>query len=96
MCELCGVQVFVRATPGIKRFAEFKDSALLKNMFGKNSVDSTELVRTHEKLELIENRVEHLKDRKPLFGNSEINHEIDELKKSDKELKDEYFQELKK
>ena len=95
VCDLCGVQVFIRAEDGIKRFCDFKNSELLKDLKGKNSLNTTELIRIKDRIEAIDSEIKELQSDKPfLIGTDKFENRINELNKIREELKTEYFQYL--
>ncbi len=97
VCDLCGVQVFIRAEDGMKRLSGFKDANLLKDLNGKNALKTTELIRVKERIELIDTELKDLEKSSPLLiGADKYKNKIEELKRTREKLKTEYFQYLKK
>ena len=93
-CDWCGVQVFIRAQDGVRKFAAFKGSDLLKSLEKKNSAVYSELFLMNEEIEIKSNQIAQLKEKLPLMGDEKIENKIAELNSELEKLKDQYFQQL--
>ncbi len=94
VCTECGVQVFIRAQDGVRRFAAFKGSDLLKAIKSKNAAIYSEFYLMGEEIEIKKAELNKLKDKLPLLGDEKIENKINELKINLEKLETEYFQQL--
>jgi len=94
VCLDCGVQVFIRAPEGVKKFAALKGSDLLRALKSKNSAVYSMLYLKNEEIEIKKAELNKLEEKLPLFGNEKIELKINELKDLIEKLETEYFQQL--
>ncbi len=94
VCINCGVQVFIRAVEGLKRFSEFKGSDLLSAMKGKSAAIYGSLYLMNEEIGIKKAQLNKLENKLPLLGDGKIELKIKELKEIIDKLESEYFQQL--
>ncbi len=94
ICIDCGVQVFIRAQNGVRKFAALKGSDLLNALKGKSSAVYSMLYLLSEEIEIKKSELGHLKEKLPLLGDQKIENKINELNKIIEKLEVEYLQRL--
>lgn len=98
ICEVCGVQVFIRGKEGIKRLAaRIADKEILNKVNDSNFSETQKLIELKSKIELLKTEIDNLDDDSifNLFGDDNSD-QLNALKSKLKDLESRYLTILSK